>query len=61
MSRLQNKKDLIFFSEQISKNISLWHEHKQNYMTQAYLSMIHIINKEFILHTNNLSKEEISY
>ena len=28
-SELCNKKDLIYFAEQISKNLELWHEYKQ--------------------------------
>ena len=57
-SQLYNKKDLIFFSEQISKNISLWHEHKQKLYDSSIFEHDSYNQQRIYIHTNNLSKEE---
>lgn len=57
-SQLCNKKDLIFFSEQISKNISLWHEHKQKLYDSTIFEHDSYNQQRIYIHTNNLSKEE---
>lgn len=57
-SQLCNKKDLIFFSEQISKNISLWHEHKQKLYDSSIFEHDSYNQQRIYIHTNNLSKEE---
>ena len=57
-SQLYNKKDLIFFSEQISKNISLWHEHKQKLYDSSIFEHDSYNQQRIYIYTNNLSKEE---
>lgn len=57
-SQLCNKKDLIFFSEQMSKNISLWHEHKQKLYDSSIFEHDSYNQQRIYIHTNNLSKEE---
>lgn len=57
-SKLSTKKDLLFFAEQISKNLSLWHKYKQ----QLYEASIFEHDKEesnrIYIHMNNLDDEE---
>lgn len=58
-SQLCNKKDLIFFSDQISKNISLWHKHKQKLYDSNIFEHDLYNQQKIYIHTNNLSKNEI--
>ncbi len=59
-SELCNKKDLIYFAEQISNNLGLWHKYKQ----QLYESSIfeHDSNgpQRIYIHTQTLENEEIN-
>lgn len=59
-SELCNKKDLIYFAEQISNNLGLWHKYKQ----QLYESSIfeHDSNEpqRIYIHTQTLENEEIN-
>ena len=59
-SELCNKKDLIYFAEQISNNLGLWHKYKQ----QLYESSIfeHDSNEpqRIYIHIQTLEKEEIN-
>lgn len=59
-SELCDKKDLIYFSEQISNNILLWHEHKQKLYDATIFE--HDINeqKRIYIHKDNLSNDEIN-
>lgn len=58
-SQLCNKKDLIFFSDQISKNISLWQKHKQKLYDSNIFEHDLYNQQKIYIHTNNLSKNEI--
>lgn len=58
-SELCNKKDLIYFSEQISNNLSLWHEHKQKLYDSNIFEHDSYEQQKIYIHTENLSNEEI--
>lgn len=58
-SELCNKKDLIYFSEQISKNLSLWHEHKQKLYEPSIFEHDSEEPQKIYIHKEVLSKEEI--
>lgn len=59
-SELCNKKDLIYFAEQISNNLELWHKYKQ----QLYESSIFEHDKNepqrIYIHTETLENKEIN-
>ena len=58
-SELCNKKDLIYFSEQISNNLSLWHEHKQKLYDSNIFEHDSYEQQKIYIHTENLLNEEI--
>lgn len=58
-SNLCSKKDLIYFSEQISNNLSLWHEHKQKLYDSNIFEHDSYEQQKIYIHTENLSHEEI--
>lgn len=59
-SELCNKKDLIYFSEQISKNLSLWHEHKQKLYEASIFEHDSNEPQKIYIHKENLSEKEIN-
>lgn len=58
-SKLCSKKDLIYFAEQISSNLSLWHEHKQKLYDSNIFEHDSYEQQKIYIHTENLSNEEI--
>lgn len=58
-SKLCSKKDLIYFAEQISNNLSLWHEHKQKLYDSKIFEHDTYEQQKIYIHTENLSNEEI--
>lgn len=59
-SELCNKKDLIYFSEQISKNLHLWHEHKQKLYEASIFEHDSEEPKRIYIHKEVLSKQEVN-
>lgn len=59
-SQLCNKKDLIYFSEQISKNLPLWHEYKQKLYEASIFEHDSNEPQKIYIHKENLSEKEIN-
>lgn len=59
-SELCNKKDLIYFSEEISRNLPLWHEHKQKLYESSIFEHDSNEPQRIYIHTQTLENEEIN-
>ena len=57
-SQLYCKKDLIYFSEQISKHLSLWHEHKQKLYEASIFEHDANDQQRIYIHIDKLSEKE---
>lgn len=57
-SQLCNKKDLIYFSEQISKNLPLWHEYKQKLYEASIFEHDANNQQRIYIHTDKLDEKE---
>lgn len=57
-SQLCNKKDLIYFSEQISKNLPLWHEYKQKLYEASIFEHDSNNQQRIYIHTDKLDEKE---
>lgn len=57
-SNLCNKQDLIYFSQMISKNLPLWHQHKQKLYEASIFQHDNEEPQTIYIHTENLEKSE---
>lgn len=57
-SQLCNKKDLVYFSEQISKNLQLWHEYKQKLYEASIFEHDANNQQRIYIHIDNFSEKE---
>lgn len=58
-SELCNKKDLIYFAEQISKNLELWHEYKQQLYDSSIFEHDNNQTKKIYIHTEKIKDKEL--